>query len=115
AGVDVALVGRYFGSKEELFGAVLKSCESGQSLMDGPRETFGERMARQVIHEPKGEPGLRGLLIMLRSVGSARASELVRQSADARFFRPFIDWLGGPDAEVRTRLAAGLIMGMAIS
>lgn len=114
-GVDAALVSRYFGSKEELFTAVLDSCSNGQELMEGDRTDFGRRVAREVIFEPKNEGKLKGLLIMLRSVGSAKAMELVQRTGRQRFFDPFAAWVGGDDAAVRARLAAATIMGMAVS
>lgn len=115
AGVDAALVCRYFGSKEELFATVFESCEGGSRLLDGPRESFGVRVAEQLLRKRGPDEGLDGLLIMLRAVGSARAAELVRQAADRRFFAPLVSWLGGPDAAVRGRMLAVVLMGMAVS
>jgi AcrR family transcriptional regulator len=114
-GVDAALVSRYFGSKEDLFVAVLDSCENGAALMAGSRSTFGKRIAHEAIFEAKSESKLKGLLILLRSVGSAKATELVQRTGNMRFFEPFAVWVGGPDGAVRARLAAAFIMGMAVS
>lgn len=124
-GVDAALISRYFGSKEDLFVAVLDSCKNGRDLMDGPREDFGERLAREIVYGevmPCRDDGqnegagakMRGLLILLRSVGSAKAMDVMQRTSNNRFFNPLAAWIGGPDAPVRARLAAGLIMGMAI-
>ncbi|MNY04061.1 MULTISPECIES: TetR/AcrR family transcriptional regulator [unclassified Brevundimonas] len=120
-GVDAALISRYFGSKEDLFVAVLDSCKNGRDLMDGPREDFGDRLAREIIYDevmPCQDDGagakMRGLLILLRSVGSAKAMDVMQRTSNSRFFDPLAAWIGGPDAPVRARLAAGLIMGMAI-
>ncbi len=114
-GVDAALVSRYFGSKEDLFVVVLDSCENGADLMQGDRATFGERIAHEAIFRTKSESKLKGLLILLRSIGSAKAMELVQKTASERFFNPFAAWVGGPDAAVRARLASGFIMGIAVS
>jgi AcrR family transcriptional regulator len=114
-GVDAALVSRYFGSKEDLFVAVLDSCENGADLMSGERATFGRRVAHEAIFEAKSESKLKGLLILLRSVGSTKAMELVQRTGNERFLSPFTEWVGGPDAAVRARLASGFIMGMAVS
>jgi len=115
AGIDVALVSRYFGSKEELFSAALDSCTVGPDLFSEPRDTFGRRMADQIIFEPKSGEKLKGTQIMLNSIGSAKAAEIVQSSAHNRFFGPFAAWLGGPDARIRTRVMAGLMLGMAVS
>ena len=114
-GVDAALVSRYFGSKEELFESVLDSCDNGADLMSGDRTDFGRRVAREVIFQAKSESKLKGLLILLRSISSTKAMELVQRSANRRFYGPFADWVGGPDAPVRARIAAALIKGMAVT
>lgn len=114
-GVDAALVSRYFGSKEELFESVLDSCENGGDLMSGDRADFGRRVAREVIFQAKSETKLKGLLILLRSISSTRAMEIVQRSANARFYGPFAAWVGGSDAAVNARLAAAFIMGMAVN
>ena len=114
-GVDAALVSRYFGSKEDLFSSVLDSCSNGNELINGPREHFGRRVAHELIFAAKKEGKLKGLLIMLRSVGSAKAMEIVQRTGSERFFDPFAEWVGGEDAMVRARLAAATIMGMAVS
>lgn len=114
-GVDAALVSRYFGSKEELFETVLESCDNGGALMSADRETFGQRVAHEVIFERKSETKLKGLLILLRSIASTKAMEIVQRSATKRFYGPFADWVGGDDAAVSARMAAAFIMGMAVS
>ena len=114
-GVDAALVSRYFGSKEELFESVLDSCENGGDLMNGDRADFGRRVAREVIFQAKSETKLKGLLILLRSISSAKAMEIVQRGANARFDGPFAEWVGGADAAINARLAASFIMGMAVS
>lgn len=114
-GVDAALVSRYFGSKEDLFTSVLDSCENGAELMEGDRADFGRRVAHEAIYEAKSESKLKGLLVLLRSVGSTKAMELVQRTGNERFFNPFAEWVGGPDGAVRARLAAAFVMGMAVS
>ncbi|WP_282009713.1 TetR/AcrR family transcriptional regulator [Brevundimonas aveniformis] len=115
AGVDVALIARYFGSKEDLFASALDSCEMATDLFTGPRETFGIRVAEELVFESKEGTKLQGARIMLNSLGSTKAAEIVHQSAESRFMEPFAAWLGGDDALVRTRVLAGVIMGMSVS
>jgi AcrR family transcriptional regulator len=114
-GVDAALVSRYFGSKEDLFLKVLEHCGDAPDLMDGDRATFGDRVAREAIFGSEHDGQLEHLLVLLRSIGSAKASELVRRTADESFFSPFQAWIGGHDAPVRARLAAAFIMGMEVN
>lgn len=114
-GVDPALVVRYFGSKEELFAAVLDSCDGGE-VMDGPRETFGARLAHDLVYGVNScDEDLRRLQIMLRSVSSSKAQEIVRRVSEQKFYGPFAEWIGGEHAAVRARLAAALMMGMEVN
>lgn len=115
AGVDAALISRYFGSKEDLFSAALDSCHSGEAVYEGAREDFGERIADQLVYHPQRTEKLAGMQMMLRSVGSAKAAEIVQSSARTEFFEPFAAWLGEPDAAVRVRLISGLLMGLSLS
>ena len=114
-GVDPALISRYFGSKEDLFMAVLDDCKNGSDLMDGDRADFGERWARDLVYGPRNEMKLGWLLIMLRSAASPKAAEVLHRSSNERFFKPFNDWIGGENAKVRARMTAGLLMGLAVS
>ncbi|RYG11667.1 MAG: TetR/AcrR family transcriptional regulator [Caulobacteraceae bacterium] len=114
-GVDPALISRYFGSKEDLFIAVMEDCGNGSTLTDGPRQTFGERVAHDLVYGPKKEGKLEWLLILLRSISSPKAAEIVQRQSKANFYQPFTDWVGGENAVVRARLAGGFIMGLAIS
>ncbi|WP_292054228.1 MULTISPECIES: TetR/AcrR family transcriptional regulator [unclassified Brevundimonas] len=121
-GVDAALVSRYFGSKEDLFNEALDSCKGGPELWEGDRSTFGLRIAREIVNGEFDCPRhststnrLAGLLMLLRSIGSAKAMEMVQRNSNERFFGPLTEWIGGSNAHIRARLVAGLIMGMAVS
>jgi AcrR family transcriptional regulator len=113
-GVDAALISRYFGSKEDLFVAVLNSSGDKTRIIEGDRSDFGARMAHEAIYKEREEGKLEHMLIMLRSIGSTKAAELVQRNGQTCFFGPFEEWLGGPDAAVRARLAAGIMMGVSI-
>ena len=114
-GVDPALISRYFGCKEELFSSVIESCGDASALMAGDRATFGERVADDVIYGQRNEFKLRWLLLMLRSISSPKAQEVIQRQSQCTFMTPFTAWVGGDDAEIKARLAAGLIMGLTVS
>jgi AcrR family transcriptional regulator len=114
-GVDPALISRYFGSKEDLFEAVLEDCGDGSDLTTGDRATFGERVAHDLVYGPKKEFKLRWLLLMLRSITSPKAAEVIKKGSRMKFYQPFTDWIGGEDAEIKARMTAGLIMGLTVS
>lgn len=115
-GCDPALVSRYFGSKEDLFGEVLSMCgDGGACMMEVPREQFGAHYARQLVFDNTECEDMEIVLIMLRASGSAKAAEMVRRATVDEFLQPFADWLGGEQAQVRAHLAASLIMGFALN
>lgn len=113
-GVDPALIVRYFGSKEGLFRAAIEHCHEGSDLLDGDRDSFGRRIAHEIVHATKSPEKMWMLKMILRSMSSARAMEVVRQSSMERFMTPFAEWIGAPRAMVRARLAACVMMGMSV-
>lgn len=114
-GVDAALISRYFGSKEDLFRSVIDDCGSGTDLIQGERASFGERIAQDLVYGERKESKLAWLLIMLRSASSPKAAEVIHQASTEGFYRPFTEWIGGDDAAIRVRIAAGLMMGIAVA
>jgi AcrR family transcriptional regulator len=114
AGVDVSLVSRYFGGKDELFSEVLAMSPAPMDLFEGDHETFGERVSRKLVTDPQEDKDLNCLLIMLRSASSPKASKTTREMGEKRFYGPIAQWLGGPDAAIRARLVADIIKGVAI-
>ncbi len=115
AGVDPALVLRYFGSKDELFATVLEECGSVHNLLEGPRDEFGVRAARMLLLDPVGDDKLGVLQIILRSASSPKASPMIRRNTQGSFYGPLEEWLGGDDAALRARTLGAIIMGAAMS
>lgn len=114
AGVDVALVSRYFGSKEELFRLVL---------------TGGEDKAFELPADPDALPGFflslategdgvecmdeRGrLMIMLRSANSPAAAKVIQAAFRKDVLEPLTGVITGPDAEARAVLAMAILIGI---
>jgi AcrR family transcriptional regulator len=116
AGVDAAMVNRYFGSKEGLFTEVVERALDIRYLVGGDRATLAERLARTVVY---GREDIAGdqripLLLMLRSATEPRAAELIRPSLDRNVLRPLAECLDGPDAEVRAAMVIAQCTGFAI-
>jgi len=114
AGVDPALISRYFGSKEDLFAAVLNRPEKIsriQTLFGGDAGTLAERVADMVLEEPDDENTIEDFLIMLNSIASATAADMVRETIFERCDRPVTAMLEGEHAEIRARLLGALIVG----
>jgi AcrR family transcriptional regulator len=115
-GVDVALVGRYLGSKESLFHEVLRGmrCDWLDPAV-GPDElpTF---LARMVLRKDEAEDreDLDRLLIILRSASSPKAAELVRTAFREDVIEPVARLLPGPDAELRVAVAFSVLTGTTV-
>ena len=111
AGVDVALVKRYFGGKEALFLAALKAMFLTDVLRDWRRATFARDMAVRLADSPHvDEDRTHRFQFLLRAATSPTTAPLLNVIIQDRFLGPIRDWLDGPDADARARvLAAGYI------
>jgi AcrR family transcriptional regulator len=116
AGVDAAMVNRYFGSKEGLFTEVVERAFDIGYLVNGDRATLAERLARRMVYGQEHTADERPipLLLMLHSATEPHAAELIRTSLDRNILRPLAECLDGPDAEVRAAIAIAQCTGFAI-
>jgi AcrR family transcriptional regulator len=114
ANVDLALIGRYFGSKKGLFVQVIRELTSPAMLISGPRETFGRRMAQAAM---KGEPGptLQAIFVIMRAAASPAAQPIMEDICYASFTRPFAKWIGGKNSELRAQFIALTLFGASLS
>lgn len=115
AGVDAALVIRYFGSKEGLFRASVVHPFDLAGILAGDRSTAGGRLAGYMLNKPPAAVEADPLQMLLRSAPDGPAKGLFRELMTERFVRPLADWLGGPDAVVRARLIAAYLLGLALT
>lgn len=115
AGVNAALVIRYFGSKEGLFAEAVSAEFSLEGLLEGDRAHLGERLARAVLQKDEEAGALEPLLALLRSATAEPAASLLRAALNRGFVRPLAGWLGGPEAEVRAGLIAACLMGLTVN
>jgi AcrR family transcriptional regulator len=116
AGVDAAMVNRYFGSKEGLFAEVVERAIDIRYLVDGDRATLAERLARAVVYGREDITGDRRipLLLLLRSATEPRAAELIRPSLDRNILRPLAEHLSVPDARVRAAMVIAQCAGFSM-
>jgi AcrR family transcriptional regulator len=112
AGVNPALVNRYFGSKPKLFAAAYAEDIRLQELLRGERAALGERLARRVMRKRASQGG-DSLSLLFRSATSAKALPMIRKALAARFVNPLGDWLGGRDARQRAALITAYLLGLA--
>ncbi|MDB5850301.1 MAG: hypothetical protein JWP29_4053 [Rhodoferax sp.] len=113
AGVDAALVNRYFGGKEKLFEEVI----TGGFLIDEQVTTdmaaLGENLVLQILEAPRKAGGFNGLSVLLRATGNPPIAAMVAERFHAEFVKPLAKRLGGRDAELRATLIASYVIGLA--
>jgi AcrR family transcriptional regulator len=118
AGVDPALVSRYFGSKEALFRETLR--DDDKDIMDGAtRENLAAHFAQLFLDKgdvPQDERDIHieRILTLLHSIGSPKAGQIIRETIDADILGPVAGALGGQDTDMRAAMAFAVLMGMGI-
>ena len=110
AGVDLALISYYFGSKKGLFGAALALGANPAELLaqvarDGDLSTFPERVLRQVLavwDDPVSGPPL--VAMMKSAIADEGVGDLVREAVE----REIVERIAGlvPGRYARRRAAA---------
>ena len=115
AGVNAAMVNRYFGSKEGLFAEVVERAFDIRSLFDGDRATLAERLAHRAVYgqDDTADAQRIPLVLMLRSATEPHTAELIRASLERNLLRPLAEHLEGPDADIRAAMAIAQCMGFA--
>jgi AcrR family transcriptional regulator len=114
AGVDPALVNRYFGSKEGLFSEAVGSKFDLSHLFAGDRATLGERLARFVLQKKSAGADYDPLLALLRSSSSEVCGGMMRTAVQEGFVRPLAARLDGPDALPRAELVGSMLLGLLV-
>lgn len=116
AGVDVALVSRYFGGKEKLFEEVLGKCEVDLVPAEVGADELPLFLTRLFMDQDQTErrQHIEQLLIVLRSATSPNAARIVREALDKDILGSLAARLSGDGAETRANLAMGVLMGATI-
>src|SRR5262245_37117031 len=115
AGVTAMMVNRYFGSKEQLFAEAVAESMATTSVL-GPLitkpEPSGAEIAAALVGITKASDApLEGFQIMLRSVSSARASEIGRELIERHHQKNIAAALHGELAPQRAAVMLSLIAG----
>ena len=85
-------------------------------LTGGDRANFGVRIAEQLLAENLDEiEGLQSVLLGVLAVGSPTGLPIMRRMNYDRFVRPFADWLGGEDAQIRAYFISSLMSGVVVN
>lgn len=106
AGVNVALIGRYFGSKEGLFLAAVPPKLDIRALLAGPMSTFGTRAA--AIMDMKSTRGFDPMMALVRVAASPDCAPALRTALDEQVISPLAMRLDGDHPQLR----AGMVMSV---
>jgi AcrR family transcriptional regulator len=119
AGVDAALVIRFYGSKDALFREVMAlppaAAEALERIADGPRETVGRRLAELIVGLLEN-PETRAIVLgRIRSaVSHPEAAGLVRETVTRDVGR-LTSALTDDQPDVRAVLAGTHVVGLALA
>lgn len=116
AGVDAALIARYFGSKEGLYLAVVEASRSSFEFQPAPvsPELYTRTLLARWLQNG-GEPVAASIV---RPMVSARARTQLIRLLRTRFLAPFADSLPDPDPEraaLTAELVAAALAGIALA
>ncbi|MGW8379375.1 TetR/AcrR family transcriptional regulator [Streptomyces sp. ODS28] len=115
AGVDAALVYRYFGSKEALFRSVSEdSTALFKPLLETPLDEVAGWVCDFVTSGPPDEEIPHPVLTVLRSSSREEALSQFRDHVAEVFSHRFAERLEGPDREVRAELVAAWMLGASL-
>ncbi|WP_329572059.1 TetR/AcrR family transcriptional regulator [Kitasatospora sp. NBC_01266] len=117
AGVDLALISYFFGSKKGLFGAALalaaNPAEVLAEVLKGDRATFPQRALRSLLgvwEDPQAGPTL---LAMLRRTAQEEAfAALVKEVVEREIVDRIAAWLGGAAARRRAAACCAQLAGV---
>ncbi len=115
AGVDVALINRYFGGKDGLFSEALKASFHPDRLQSWNRQTFAREIAEMMAGDAKtGTADSHQFQFLLRAATSPATAPLLNMAVQERFLAPIRDWIGGKDASARARVLAATFIGLLV-
>ncbi|SDL30517.1 DNA-binding transcriptional regulator, AcrR family [Nonomuraea maritima] len=112
AEANIALVGRYFGSKAGLFAAVLQGEPDLHTLFEGDLESLPRRLAEYTaerMQHPSDSPIVRTLE---RFASHPEVRDVARERLITAVLSPLEARLTGPDAGARARMATSIFLGV---
>lgn len=118
AGVDPALIVRYFGGKEELFREVMEQGRD-DTFWDGvTAPELPERLVSLIMEKSSDSDEAAAktemLMIILRSASSPKASAIVVEAMDNFMLEPIASMLPGREGQLRACMAMTVLMGSGI-
>lgn len=114
AGVDAALVNRYFGAKEKLFAAAVHGGFHVEEHLSAHLDDLGTHLVAQIFDDADpDDDSFDALRVLLRAAGNPSVAAIVSERFHAEFIKPLAKLLRGRDAEMRAALIASYVIGLA--
>lgn len=110
AGVNVALINRYFGSKRQLFAQSVLPYFNIVDYLEGDLSDLPARLAASYSSKERVDEG-DPVLALLRSAGSPEVGPEVREALSRQVIAPIADSLGGEDAKARASMLISVLGG----
>ncbi|MDT0447606.1 TetR/AcrR family transcriptional regulator [Streptomyces hesseae] len=114
AGVNQALLFRYFGSKTALFGEVMAN-DGRRRLRETPPERLLESALRGLLAPGDAPHGDRSLEVFLRSAGGDDEVAETSRSLGEEYTRALARLTGEEDAELRAALVLAWLLGIGLT
>lgn len=113
AGVTAMMVNRYFGSKEQLFAEAVEVSFTPPAVIADDAESLAHEAASTLVARtnPDADP-LEPFLIMLRSVSSPRAVEIVRDAIERHVGQRLARQLRESGRQLRSDVMLSVIAGV---
>jgi AcrR family transcriptional regulator len=121
AAVDPALVHHYFGSKQDLFAAVIDPPADPRAIvtpvLSRPPAEMGEVLVRQFLGLWDGPPGHRARVLMTSAVTDPAVGSLLREFVLMRAVHPVLAAVATPrrERDLRAGLITSQLMGLALA
>ncbi|RCV48876.1 TetR/AcrR family transcriptional regulator [Marinitenerispora sediminis] len=113
AGVNVALINRYFGAKRGLLAEVIAEEAVFPGMFDGDPGTLPRRLAEYMVDQVLREPSpLRRALEQSRADPDLQA--VYQERLRDAILEPMARHIGGPDARARASVAVGVVLGLGV-
>jgi AcrR family transcriptional regulator len=111
AGIDPAMVMRYYGNKDKLFAAAAEFDLKFPDLSAVPREHLGKALVSHFLDRWEGDEAL--IVLLRSSTTNEDAAERMQQIFGSQL-EPMVATIVGPDAPTRAGLVSSQILGFAL-
>jgi AcrR family transcriptional regulator len=114
AGVNIALISRYFGSKEGLFVEALSGAGRFPDLRAAAPAELPAVLLARILEQPDAYGGENPIAALLRSSGHEGVAERMRAQIDEDLTRRLAELSPEADAQVRADLFVALMLGIGV-